>query len=279
MRTRWGAFTLIELLVVIAIIAILAALLLPALSKAKDKAKAIDCLSNLHQWGIQWYVYCDDNQGHFPTGVLPDGSQDPNARSAWFNALDRTLPMRQELLLCPVAINTNSLPGDFGGLTVAYRMPKANGSVDANEYGEAASYGVNLFIYEAPSDIQGRPKADHWGRLDAPRQPSNVPLMGDSMWRGGGPYYTGPMLAYQPAPGPGIEDGGGNDSAEMEHFCVPRHGEGKRIQWVYFDGSARGIKCRDLWAQIWNLNWDPNYIYNHYPLNFVSFWPAWIRGE
>lgn len=71
-RTTKHAFTLIELLVVITIIAILASLLLPALSHAKQRAQATKCQSNLRQLGLASFLYCEANSDHLPFAWIND---------------------------------------------------------------------------------------------------------------------------------------------------------------------------------------------------------------
>jgi prepilin-type N-terminal cleavage/methylation domain-containing protein/prepilin-type processing-associated H-X9-DG protein len=108
-RTRLEGFTLIELLVVIAIIAILAAMLLPALTRAKLKAQGVHCLNNGHQISIGWRMWSDDNNDWLLT--CQSGIYDPNIRPNWITGgLDLNSPsanlsnydVRQDLQVSPI---------------------------------------------------------------------------------------------------------------------------------------------------------------------------------
>lgn len=99
--TRRGGFTLIELLVVIAIIAILAAMLLPALARAKAKGCSAGCISNLRQIGLGMDMYAEDNNGFLP------GTAHTSLSNSWVFSLAGHLGNVDKIRICPSDLKGN----------------------------------------------------------------------------------------------------------------------------------------------------------------------------
>ncbi len=259
---------MIELLVVIAIIAILASMLLPALSNAKNRARAIGCTNNLKQMGLAHFIYVNDFGKTVPYAQYQD---------LWMKAYIDHHAGAQKVRLCTVAPEKTtkgprkalaskgpSVFAEQGTMDEAWLWPTngAWGSADARGY--HGGYAFNSWLYGGgwPSDWADEKLAVK-SESDVQRS-SETPVMGDSMW-----VDAWPKSDQKPSFNGyyGWNDGG------MGRFLLARHGSGPAskgaptqapgskvkatINFVFQDGHADGVRPRKMWELTWHKDYQP----------------------
>src|SRR5579872_639896 len=172
---RTAGFTLIELLVVISIIAILAAMLLPALEKAKQRGQSAGCLNNLRQFCIANQMYINEFQGK---SIDYSSSQ-----GLWIDRLMAYAGSQQvtnaAIRICPAANRQGYTTSgvDFYGTANAYWGPLS--SYFGVSQGSFGAYALNGWFY---SDKPSVGYDYYFGNLDTVRDISDTPLIADAMW-------------------------------------------------------------------------------------------------
>ena len=250
MNKRSG-FTLIELLVVIAIIALLMAILMPALERVKKQAKSIACQSNLKQWGLVWAMYTNENNSKFPDYLGYD----------WMQKLVHLYSNTEKLLYCPTTTKTLA-----EGADIRYAIIVGSGGTPSG------SYALNEWVYDSVDTSGGRSLEDYW-RSTNHKGLNNVPVMGDAYWRcDGQPYESDEPPGYEGEPRTGV----GTAGNEIRIFCINRH-EGA-INMLFLDWSVRRVGLKELWTLKWRQNGNIHGPWTIAGGVMPSDWPEWMRS-
>jgi len=253
MDTRKG-FTLIELLVVIAIIALLIAILMPALQRVKKQAQAVKCRAYLKEWSLIFAMYTEDNDNKFMS---------PGA-GLWVNPLRPYYKNGGEAMrTCPTA--TKTLAEGASSTFAAWDLitnPK-------EEEVYRGSFGINNWLYNLPPGkmLWDHPTDRNW-RTTQINGANNVPMfLGCYRW-GGHPYDTGDnskwaSVCSKPPPVEGFRKQDGFD-----RFCLNRHNW--TVNGCFVDYSVRALGLKELWR----LKWHRQFNINAVPPD----WPEWMKG-
>jgi hypothetical protein len=258
--------------VVIAIIALLMAILMPALERVRKQAKETVCLSNLKHWGVIYSMYINDNEGYFDAGWYPgiaeDNSMNPENSYAGGHAWPKTLlPFYgdEKLLFCPIA--TVSLAYET---RTEYFAWIAADTYEPSGFWEAkGSYGKNEWCSNPPLDPGEEDdgwNAQYW-RTSNVKNTNNIPLIMGCWWAGGFPDDEDEPPEYR-----GLLGWGG-----MMRYCIARHGDS--VNSCFVDSSARKVGLKQQWELKWHRTFrthiGPS---DDVPCGSTGGWPCWMDG-
>ncbi len=269
-RIYQAGFTLIELLVVIAIIALLMGILMPALQRVRKQARTSACKANMHSWSQIWNMYCQDNDGYF----CRESNYVGWPRGNWIEALRPFYRTKMGILVCPTAKKRVPTMESHGSFDRTYIM----GTGGMEDRREESSYGANCWIFNSrsgQSEIQGRPVEWNWKTADV-RGASEIPLFGDSMWRGGGPFYQNGNAQSNRIRPPDFNGQWLGAGYEMMHFCIDRHNG--VTNHAFIDWSVRSIGIKELYTLKWHRKFPQNGYWTKAGGVQPSNWPEWMRN-